>query len=629
MVISFVALKLAFGLREAKSSGGWRKVGTALILGFAIPTMHYVGMAAATFYSSSYVFDSYAITVSNVGITSIAVVTLTLLSAVLVSSFVDRRFVLQEQRLADSRSQLQAVFDNMSEGVLVLDRAGRIVLRNNAAIRLLSIPEGSERYDEILSQFDAFTLGGDPVQPDEWPTARALRGEFFQNSEILYRHKYSGETGAREISSAPVNNMAGGVGLVIMTYRDITWRKQTDEARTRLAAIVESSEDAIISKDNRGIVTSWNAGAEKVFGYTQLEMIGRSVTCLLPEGRQQEEDEILNRISGGEIVEHSETVRKKKDGQLIHVSLTISPIRDASGKVIGASKIARNINERKLLESQLLQAQKMEAVGQLAAGIAHEINTPIQYVGDNTTFFRETWNDVASLLTAAKELRDQVAPGMLSQSVLDNFDSCSKTADVDYLFKDIPRAIDQTLEGVERVTRIVRAMREFSHPGSQDKRAIDLNNAVETTITISRHEWKYVAEVKTQLDPDLPLVPCLAGEVNQVLLNLVVNAAHAIADKIPADGDRLGIITLSTRRVGDFVELSVADTGTGIPEHLRERVFDPFFTTKEVGKGTGQGLTLAHSVIVKKHTGQIWFDSEVGRGTTFFLRLPLSVEGRN
>ena len=177
---------------------------------------------------------------------------------------------------------------------------------------------------------------------------------------------------------------------------------------------------------------------------------------------------------------------------------------------------------------------------------------------------------------------------------------------------------------VQRVAGIVSAMKNFSHPGSQEKQAVDLNRAIETALTISRNEWKYIAEVRTQLDPNLPLVPCLAGEINQVLLNLLVNAAHAMAGTVQGEGGGLGTMTLTTRRDGDWVEMAIADTGMGIPEHVRDKVFDPFFTTKEVGKGTGQGLTLAHTVVVKKHGGRIWFDTEVGRGTTFFVRLPLS-----
>jgi PAS domain S-box-containing protein len=625
--ISLVALRLAFGIREVSTAGSLRKISTALVMGLAIPTMHYVGMAAAKFYPSAYVPDPYAVSVTNIGLLCITAVTLFLLGLVFISSFIDRRFAMQDQLIASSQSQLQAVFDNMTEGVLVLDREGRIVLKNKAAIALLSITEESDSYEEVLRQFEAFSTSGDLLQQSEWPTSMALRGEYVQNLEILYRNTLTGEAGAREISSAPVRGGSGGLGLVIMTYRDITQRMQIDEARRRLAAIVESSEDAIIGKDIRGIITSWNAGAEKVFGYSEAEMVGQSISRLLPEDRLQEEREILACISRGGTVEHTETVRKRKGGKLIHVSLTISPIRDASGAVIGASKIARDISERKQLESQLQQAQKMEAVGQLAAGIAHEINTPIQYVGDNTSFLKESWMRLASLLDASKAIRDEIEPGTVRQALLDTYDDCSKAADVEYLSQDIPRAIDQTLDGVHRVARIVRAMKEFSHPGGQDKRAVDLNSAIETTVTISRHEWKYVAEVKTQLDPNLPLVLCLAGELNQVLLNLVVNAVHAIADALPKGGSERGLITFSTRQDGDWVEVSISDTGTGIPDNVRERVFDPFFTTKEVGRGTGQGLMLAHTVIVKKHSGKIWFDSEVGKGTTFFLRLPISNGG--
>jgi signal transduction histidine kinase len=280
--------------------------------------------------------------------------------------------------------------------------------------------------------------------------------------------------------------------------------------------------------------------------------------------------------------------------------------------------------EKHELDSQLRSAQKMEAIGQLAAGIAHEINTPIQYVGDNTGFLKDSWNDIAEVLLAAHALRDEAARGPVSPAAMERFDACSKKADVEYLTQEVPRAIEQTLDGVRRVAKIVTAMKEFSHPGIQEKRSIDLNRAIETTVTISRNEWKYVADVETQLDPNLPPVPCLAGEINQVLLNLLVNAAHAIADVVKGKEGARGTITISSRHDGDYVEIAVADTGTGIPEFAREKVFDPFFTTKEVGKGTGQGLMLAQTVVVKKHGGRIWFDTELGSGTTFFVRLPIS-----
>jgi signal transduction histidine kinase len=196
-------------------------------------------------------------------------------------------------------------------------------------------------------------------------------------------------------------------------------------------------------------------------------------------------------------------------------------------------------------------------------------------------------------------------------------------ADTDYLLKEIPHAIDQSLEGLERVAKIVRAMKEFSHPGSEEKRAVDINKAIETTVTVARNEWKYVADVVTQLDSCLPLVPCLGGEFNQVILNLIINAAHAIAGVVGDGSKGKGKITISTRRDGPWVQIAIQDTGTGIPPEIQSRIFEPFFTTKPVGKGTGQGLALAHSAIVNRHQGRIWFESEPGQGTTFFIKLPV------
>jgi signal transduction histidine kinase len=193
--------------------------------------------------------------------------------------------------------------------------------------------------------------------------------------------------------------------------------------------------------------------------------------------------------------------------------------------------------------------------------------------------------------------------------------------DTAFLLAEIPKALQQTAEGIERVSTLVTAMKEFSHPGKKEKVAVDLNKAIETTITVARNEWKYVAEMKTEYDPTLPEVSCLPGEMNQVLLNLIVNAAHAIAE-VEKNGEHKGSITVRTRNHPDWVEIQIEDTGGGIPEGVRSRIFDPFFTTKEVGKGTGQGLAIAHSVVVGKHGGTIHFQTEVGKGTTFFIRLP-------
>ena len=284
----------------------------------------------------------------------------------------------------------------------------------------------------------------------------------------------------------------------------------------------------------------------------------------------------------------------------------------------------RTESERNLMEIHLRQAQKLESIGQLAAGIAHEINTPMQYIGDNTRFLQDAFGElrrvVGTFQDLTKRLHDQ--PGLAE--VLSPVETVLQAADVDYLVEEIPKAIEQSLQGAERVTKIVRAMKEFSHPGTEQKTAVDLNHAIESTITVARNEWKYVAELETCFDPQLPPVPCLPGEFNQVILNLIINAAHAIADVVGKNSGCKGRITIATRQQGNWAEIRVADTGTGVPEAVRGRIFDPFFTTKPVGKGTGQGLAIARSVIVDKHGGSLTFETEMGRGTTFIIRLPLT-----
>ena len=526
---------------------------------------------------------------------------------------------------------------------------------------------------------------------------------------------------------------------------DITEARQANEAFVRtqrlLAAIVNSSHDAIFSESLEGAITTWNPAAEEIFGYSAEEVIGLPTDMLLCPGKDVERNWISERTRRGLPVHNLDTVRRHKDGHMLSVALTAFPVRDEGGEIIGISTtisdlsahreleqklstveaqmrvvlettgehvlaldrewsvtysnrarpeetmeevvgrslwdyvpelvgtvfeqeyrqameerstrrfegylasakkwftctayptdtglliLVQDVTEKHAIDDQWRSAQKMEAIGQLAAGIAHEINTPIQYVGDNTQFLKESWEQAANILELAQQLRKGVSESGSDTPVCAQFDASVKAADLSYLREEVPKAIDQTLDGVERVAKIVRAMKEFSHPGSEDKQAVDLNKAVEATVTIARNEWKYVADVELRLDHDLPLVMCLAGEINQVLLNLLVNAAHAIAEAQLRTGRNRGAITISTLREGPWVELRIQDSGTGIPEHIRDKIFDPFFTTKEVGKGTGQGLTLAQTVVVKKHSGQIWFETEPGNGTTFFVRLPFSGEG--
>lgn len=271
-----------------------------------------------------------------------------------------------------------------------------------------------------------------------------------------------------------------------------------------------------------------------------------------------------------------------------------------------------------------LHTQKLEAIGQLAAGIAHEINTPIQYVGDNARFLKKSFARLNEALRSFESVLRAAQEKTLTDELIENAAAVVKRSKLEYLETEIPKAIDQSLEGIERVAKIVRAMKEFSHPDRTQKTPTDLNKCIETTLTVARNEWKYVADILKELDPALPLVCCIPGDFNQLILNLVVNAAHAIADRVGDGSSGKGTITVATRAEGDFVEVRVGDTGTGIPPEHRRKIFDPFFTTKEVGKGTGQGLAIAYTVVVKKHGGTITFETEESVGTVFIIRLPVA-----
>ena len=276
--------------------------------------------------------------------------------------------------------------------------------------------------------------------------------------------------------------------------------------------------------------------------------------------------------------------------------------------------------ERDLLERQLSQARRLELIGQLAAGVIHEINTPVQFIGDNGKFLEDSFRDLFTVLQCSEKIASSKNDEELSARLAE-LGPVLKNVDIDYLCEEIPQAIGQLLEGVDTIARIVGSMKEISHPGQEKETMAEIRRIIENAVLVSRSEWKYCAEVTTDFEPDLT-VSCLAGELTQVIVNLTVNAAHAISDVVKGTGAK-GTITISTRRNGSFAEIRIEDTGTGIPEATRQHVFDPFSTTKDVGKGTGQGLALAHSVIVQKHGGKVAFETEMGVGTTFVIQVPL------
>jgi PAS domain S-box-containing protein len=411
-------------------------------------------------------------------------------------------------------------------------------------------------------------------------------------------------------------------------------RKHAEEARRqseeKYRSLINNIPDVTWTCDSQGRFMFISPNVAKVLGYTPEEIYQNPqhwFDSLHPD------DEINVRSSyhalfiQNAVFDVNYRVRSKAGNWLwLHERAVATYEKDGTWYADGVFSditLQRQVEEAlRQSEEHLRRAQKLESIGQLAAGIAHEINTPMQYIGDNTRFLLDSFNELNAVIGKDRELLQACQDMGVHSELVAEAQATLESADMDYLLLEIPKSLQQSLEGVEHVTKIVQSLKDFAHPGSK-KKAADLNKAIESTITVARNEWKYVADVVTNFDSTLPAVPCVLSELNQVVLNLIINAAHAITEVVGNAQNGKGTIIISTQHDDQYAEIRVTDTGTGIPEKIRDRVFDPFFTTKEVGRGTGQGLAISHEVIVKKHKGTIQFESEVGRGTTFIIKLPL------
>jgi PAS domain S-box-containing protein len=407
-------------------------------------------------------------------------------------------------------------------------------------------------------------------------------------------------------------------------------RKKSERALVNSKAETErllaSISYVLIGVGENDQVIQWNMTAEKVFGRTVSEVLGTPFCqCGIQWDWQRVVQGILQCREEGTPVHLDELWHLNGNGKKRFFDITLTNMSGNTGGSRGFLLLANDISERKLLEHQLLLAKKMESIGQLAAGIAHEINTPTQFVSDNLHFLQDSFHTLQNSLTTYAQLLQAVESGHADSRLVDAMKRTLAEADIEFMKEEIPKALKQSLDGANRVSKIIKAMKDFSHPGTEEKKPMDVNRAIESTAIVARNEWKYVADMVTVLDPALPLVPCKAGEFNQVILNLLVNAAHAIDDVVTQTKGDKGTITITTWVEEEWVEVRIADTGTGIPEAAQGKIFDPFFTTKEVGKGTGQGLAIAQDIIVNKHGGTLTFQTELGQGTTFVIRLPLSL----
>ena len=534
-----------------------------------------------------------------------------------------------EESLRQSRQEFKDLFDNAPVGYHEIDAEGRLVRINNTELKMLGYSAG-----ELLGQFVW------KISAEEETSRRAvlakLNGELSQSNgfERQFRRK-DGSIFPVLICDQMLKREDGAITGIRASVQDITVEKQIEQVLARerdlLQALMDNLPDYIYFKDVNSRFIRINRAHARHFGLQNPDdAIGKSDADFFStmEARQKLVDEQCLLTTGKPILGLVEKV-DRVDGTR-WVSSTKVPIYGTDGKVTGLVGISRDITaakqaemERQAMEAQLRQSQKLESIGQLAAGIAHEINTPTQYVGDNTRFVKDSFADILKVLKSHEELLAAVKANDVTPELVSRCEGILKAGDLDYLSVQIPTAIEETLEGIERISKIVRAMKEFSHPGNKEKHPANLNKAIESTVTVARNEWKYVADLELKLEPDLPPVPCFLGEFNQCVLNLIVNAAHAIGDVVKKKPGSKGLITVQTRLDADHVEVRVTDTGTGIPESVRPKIFEPFFTTKDVGKGTGQGLAMIYGCIVKRHGGTVTFETEVGKGTAFIIRLPL------
>lgn len=535
------------------------------------------------------------------------------------------------QALATSEQRLRGILEISPVGILVLDRQGLPLFYNDRHREMLGLSHEDMRGYVGGSSFD------DPADLRHMILALREHGVLHQHEVRLRR-----ANGAIFwVSLSAQNLLFDGKKATIYHFFDITELKQVEEMlgeinkelewrvqervaeRDRtlvelraemkrsqlLAAVIETSPSSITIADAQVPdlpLIYCNPAFTAMTGYTQDEVVGRNCRFLVgPETAPEARTALREALAAGRRVQ-TELVNYRKDGTRFLSQLSLFPVRSEAGEIlyfVGAQADVTAMRqaeaERIEMQAKMSETSKFEALGTLAGGIAHEINTPSQYIGDNMRFLQGSFGELMGLARACGD-----AGGV----------------DLDFLGDEVPAALDQCLEGVERISQIVQAIKEFSYPTDKKVAPFDLNRAIQTAVTVTRNQWKYVANLDLALDEDLPLFCGNQGEINQVLLNAIVNAAHAIEER---QAPELGRITLSTRLVGDEIELAISDSGVGIPAERREKVFELFFTTKPPGRGTGQGLAITRSIIVQRHGGRIELDSIVGAGTTFRFLLPM------
>lgn len=400
---------------------------------------------------------------------------------------------------------------------------------------------------------------------------------------------------------------------------------QLTMANQEIHQILTTISSIFICLDQNMLVKRWNPAAEKYFGLSQDQVVGRPIADLAIEWDIQKITKRLARCAALEQPVAIDDINyRQQNNQPGLLGMTAHPIMD-TGKPQGVLLLGADITHRKVMQAQLAQTQKLESIGQLASGIAHEINTPTQYIGDNLLFLQESFHDLQQYAEECRKVCIKAGKQQSQQDALLRLHQMEDEIDYAFLQKEMPNALNQSLEGIWQVADIVRSMKEFSHPGSKDKSLININKGLKNTITVSKNTWKHQADLQTDFDPDIPNIWAFSNGLNQAFLNIIINASQAISQmRKEHDIAEKGKITIKTWTDKKHVFIRISDTGPGIPYEIQEYIFDPFFTTKEVGQGTGQGLYLTHQIITDEHAGSITVHSEPGKGTAFEICLPVN-----
>jgi PAS domain S-box-containing protein len=378
--------------------------------------------------------------------------------------------------------------------------------------------------------------------------------------------------------------------------------------RNVLRTMIDMIPACIYAKDAQSRFTAANKLVANRMGVEPEQLIGKTDFDFFPREMAEKffNDEQALLKSGKPLIDCEEVAHDSTSGQDRVLITSKIPLHDEYGRLTGVVGIGFDITERKEVEARMASSDRLESIGRLAAGVAHEINTPIQYLNDSVSFIREGVGELLAYI-------DKLHAALPQKPAGDD--------DIEYMREELPPALTRVADGLSRIAEIVRSMKHFSHADQSEMGEVDLNAAIASTLVIARSEYKDCADLETFYG-EIPKVTCHGGQINQVVLILVVNSAHAVADVVKKNGGR-GRLVVQTSLKGEFVEIAISDTGGGIPEAIRERIFDPFFTTKEVGRGTGQGLSIARNVIVKGHGGELDFETAIGTGTTFYVRLPV------